>query len=154
MDRLDQIVNLDMEEPELSEVFDYVLCGIFTEETDMADKALAFVLKSIRMSEVKGPTKVLFYMLTSLNKLGIRNLSLRTLNVETIGCILENGLSKFIRKYSYDFNDWINKHGLEYSLDSLKGFSEFISLSAAKYLRKAMDIGSSTSFLRQFVSQG
>lgn len=147
MDRLDQIVNLDMEEPELSEVFDYVLCGIFTEETDMADKALAFVLKSIRMSEVKGPTKVLFYMLTSLNKLGIRNLSLRTLNVETIGCILENGLSKFIRKYSYDFNDWINKHGLDYSLDSLKGFSEFESFLFAQTIQKFNEITSLESNL-------
>lgn len=144
---LDSAIELDMESEELVEIYEHVLAGIFQEDTDESNKALAFILKAIRLKEVKGPHKVLFFILQSLNDLGVAKINKDTFNSDTLSVILDNGLDKFVKKYSWDFESWIAKHDLDYDLDSVKGFTEFETFLFAETLRKFNELSSMNSNL-------
>lgn len=143
----DKVIEMDMESEELLEIYEHVLAGIFQDDTDEANKALAFILKSIRLKEVKGPHKVLFFILQSLNELGVSKINKDTFNSDTLSIILDNGLDKFVRKYSWDFETWISRHDLPYDLDSVKGFTEFETFLFAETLRVFKELSAMPSNL-------
>lgn len=147
MNNLDSIIELDMESEDIEEIYEHTLAGIFQEDTDESNKALAYILKAIRLKEVKGPHKVLFFILKSLNDLGVSKITKETFNSDTLSVILDNGLDKFVRKYSWDFEAWISKHDLDYDLDSVKGFTEFETFLFAETLRKFQEISEMNSNL-------
>lgn len=144
-DTFDKVIEIDMESEELLDIFDHVLAGIFQDSTDESNKALAYILKAIRLKEVKGPYKVLFFILQSLNDLGVSKIDKDSFNSDTLSIILDNGLSKFLKRYSWDFSSWISKHDLDYDLDSVKGIAEFETFLFAETLRKFKEISELTS---------
>lgn len=148
---LDSVISLDMESEEILDVFEHVLAGIFQEDTDESSKALAFILKAVRLSEVKGPHKVLFFILNSLNDLGVNKLTSESFNSETLSVILDNGLNKFIRRYAWDFSSWISRHDLDYDLDSVKGIAEFETFLFAETLRKFKELSNVNSNLKIYL---
>ena len=158
MNDLENIIKIDFEDEDIVDTFDHVLAGIFNGDSSDSNKALNYVMKAVSLKEVKGPTKVLFYILQSLNDLGLVSVGKQSFNVDILSTILDNGLYPFIKKYSWDFEAWISKHSLEYDLDSVKGFREFEDFLFSEILRKYkeycnMDTTQTTIYMQSLSSK-
>lgn len=151
MDKFDSVIQLDMESEEIVDIFEHVLAGIFQEDSDESNKAMAYVLKAIKLKEVKGPLKVLFFILKSLNNLGVSKINKETFTSDTLSIVLDNGLHQFIQNNSWDFEAWINRHDLDYNLDSAKGFTEFETFLFAETLNKFNELSNIVSNLQIYL---